>query len=298
MKIVFIQPKKTTQELEIEPTISAQECKSILIDKYQWPPGEYKFIYNGKILSSSAPFEKISPGSHIIVFIKATPQRQNSNTSQLSSSANSLPSTQSSTPSQPLSSSQPVQPSGPGLGLGPQGPRLAPQGPRLGPQGPRLGPLGPGMGPGPRGTATVTITRDQVTQLIQNHLRNCNVEQMYNPEHNIFQHPEALANIEQIVFNNPGIFSIVEDEIIANHSAAARFGGTQIDTIASFMGAQHNPIPTVTHYDVQVQAMSDQQRAGFQRMLQLGHDKNVTLDTYIACNYNEEQTRTCLSEMD
>ena len=262
MKIIFVQPKKSTQELEIEPIISAQECKKILIDQYKWPNGDYKFIFNGKILNASAPFEKIKPGSNVIVYIKEIIKKENTLPPQVSQANPSSQHVESPQSSQSSQSSQ-----------------------------------SPQSGANSRRANRIILQNDEIRALLQNHLQACNVEQLYNPNNNILQHPEALANIEEILTNNPGVFSIIENEILRNHSAAARFGGTQIDTVSAFMGVSLPPLPTASYYDVQLQCMSDAQRASFQRLLELGQDKNITLDTYIACEYNEEQTRICLSQM-
>ncbi|EAX88478.1 hypothetical protein TVAG_042620 [Trichomonas vaginalis G3] len=56
--------------VEIGSDATAEEIKIVLMSKHNFPVGNYKFVYNGQILTDPKPLEKIQPESTIFVVIK------------------------------------------------------------------------------------------------------------------------------------------------------------------------------------------------------------------------------------
>lgn len=70
MKFFFKQPNDEARELEVDPDITADELKIILMSKLNFPAGVYRFCYLGKIISSKTPLSGIREGSIVVCAIK------------------------------------------------------------------------------------------------------------------------------------------------------------------------------------------------------------------------------------
>lgn len=74
MKFFVRTPIDEPVEIDVDPNVTSEQLKVILMAKYGFQMGEYRFVYGGKIIKEKYPLKSIPERSLIIISIK---QHQN-----------------------------------------------------------------------------------------------------------------------------------------------------------------------------------------------------------------------------
>jgi hypothetical protein len=171
MKFSFGESKGPFVEIDVDPEITRDELKSRLINEHGFKDGNYMFICGGKFLKGEKPLKDVKERSRIVLYIKAPKKAE--------------------APEKPVTQSQPSE-----------APRPAPAPPQPARQPSPQPARQPSSQPAP---ARPPFPGQQPTQqeLMQTIIKSLNLEKLYNPENNIWDHTATLAQITEIVNTNP-----------------------------------------------------------------------------------------------
>lgn len=137
---------------------------------------------------------------------------------------------------------------------------------------------------------------DRIRLILTSAMETNLVEKVYQPENNFYDHPKEVYEISQMLDETN---SALISEFLARHfEITLRLFDIPADRILALIGNNLSMIYRVLNdFDATFMELSDEQRKAFDRLKQLNYDLKITLDTFIACEFNEERTRECLEQI-
>ena len=259
MKINFGEAKGPFKEIEVDPEITADALKTKLIKEFGFREGSYTFIFSGKVLKGDKPIKDIKEKSRVIVFIKSAKPAEPAKTEKQE------------TPKQEAKASQPAPQAAPEQRPAPQQQRPAPQ---VRPQ-----PQIPGR------------QRVSTAELIKTVIKALKLENIYNPENNIWDHTAKLAQVTDIVNNNPShLYQIMFNTLFNTIPGADQsYISNVICLLLDIQVADFNPCQS--DVEAKVESMSKAQREIYHSLVSEFKDKDKMkiIEALESTSFNKEE---------
>ncbi|OHT01505.1 hypothetical protein TRFO_31654 [Tritrichomonas foetus] len=272
MKLIVQKVKESGIEIEVDPKATIEDARDILIKKHNFPQGQYTFIFKGQILKNPEPFSSLKEKSRLIVYIKEIKQQ---------------PAQQQTAQPNPQTQSQPTA-QNPAQGSGPQANQQ--QNPQMNQQ------MNPQLNQQLHQRQQQMI--EQTTNVVRSAFDLTMMSQVYNQQNNFWNHQSETAQVAQLL-ENPSNIDIALEFLQEHFSSTFHHINVYPHTILDIIGSPHNTHPVIIIPDDRafVESLPNEQRSALKRLLNLGFDEETTIQTFKACDMNEEQTANCLASM-
>ena len=137
---------------------------------------------------------------------------------------------------------------------------------------------------------------DLISGILNSAMGNNLVERVYQQENNFYDHPKEVNEISQIL--DESTCALMCEFIIRHFEVTLNTFELPPDRILAIIGNNvQMRSRCISDYEASVMELSNEQRAAFERLKNLNYDPIITLDTFIACEYNEERTAECLAQI-
>ena len=263
--LLFSEQKGAPKEVEFDPeTTSDNDMKKILMTKYGFKDGNYLFLYSGKALKGQTPFKNIKERSRIIVFIKPLK-------------------TQSEKPSTNSTAAQPAPAQTPQTAPIPQ---RQPPTPRPQPQ-PR---------PSPQQQQNPQLTQQQVLQnKIADLIKLLNIDRLYDPENRIWEHTAKLAEIAEIVNQNPSLLQTLRYYMTRDQipGVAATYLHNAILLLLDIQVADF--MPCESEANAKYETLSMENKAIFDALVSQFNDREKVMQVLEETSFNKDEAIKKLS---
>lgn len=284
MRILAKHNKGGNYYINIEPTGTFKDIKEELEKQGSFSNSSFRFVFKGKVCSLTDSLSILSENA-IVIFL-VTPLNPPTNQPPQAPPPNQPPHGLNSSSQSNQSSSTKPSPAKPSQSVS-------------SPQNPTSPPSSiPAQSQPSRSPQSSQSNANQLQEHITRFNQNLHPEQVFLPQNNIWTHPNEIENIRQLSLNGHFV------PLVLSHSFRNLFQFSLFNShsdenqMLGLIGIESlGKIIPVADIDATIQCFNNEQHESFQRLIALGYDRLTVFQTFVACNYNYDQTAECLSQM-
>ena len=265
MKFLFTL-QQNVKEVDVDPTLSHDALKDVLVKQYGYKDGTYKFIFKGKVIgNTTAPLQGIPEGSKIFLYIKAS---------------ESAPAESKPAEAKPAPQPQPVQ----------APPRPAPLPAQPAPQPvPRPSPIPPQFQqnqPRPQ-------PANDLQQLEESVIKPLHLREIYDPANEITNNMELTCEVSEILRRNPLATSVFLKQEQLSQPVYLANSAHVVFNIASMLGVPlHDFTMPESDFDAELEQLSRQQKEKYDALVKdFEQQKEKVLESLINNDFDSVKAR-------